>query len=514
MNTNTVVGLSLGLGLGGCFLALLIGGLIFYFGCCDTESSREGAEESSVEVGGIPLRSKAPKLSPEELELRETAIRRYKRRLRREALEKRREEARLKKEALKEAASLSAQVLVPTLLQSKENYPPSSDTKKQKEGETNVATNNVPSTADNQSALFHEMGGAAALHSIEDRTLESEEDSESQVSCDTSITASTDAYGRAVYEAERETGFSRGISSRCSSFVSEGFNSFRLDSAAMRKRESFSVDPHSSVQGGGNQNRSHQRTMERKRRQRLHAEQFSTAAMAQHFSNWEGTYDPFDEVSMEGADTRMMDVDVEERQAEREGLPYTSYAATPGSSGMNVSHLNPHVSFTGHDITDSGEVEHTNQNFILSAAPNRHSHVSVSLSSSFTCRENEARPNASKEIPQNGSKNTVLSTACSTLDPLTQPSLLHSFPAAEGVASRRGEDHHHPPVSQSTTAVQPPPHSDCLSVPSPEVRVKHSDPSRRPEGHVEENIAISGFFRSQLAPLPPISMPTNSPASS
>lgn len=497
-------------------MALLIGGLIFYLGCCDAEPSGvEGAEESPIEVGGIPLRSKAPKLSPEEMELRETAIRRYKRRLRREAAEKRREEARMKQKALKEAASLSAHILVPTLLQSTETYAPNSGTKNHEEGGTNAATNDVLSSAGNHSALFREMGGSAAHECVEDRTLGSEEDSESLVSCDTAITASTDAYGRAAYEAEREAGFSRGMSSRCSSFVSEGFTSSRPDNSAMWKRESLSVDPHSSVQGGGgNQNRSHQRTMERKRRERLHAEQFSTAAIAQHFSSWEVTFDPFDEINMEEVDTRTVEMDIEERQEEREGPPYTSYPTTTGTSGINVSHHYPHVSFTAHGVADSGDVDHTNQNFISSASPDRQSHVPVSLSSSFCCRESESPPNASKEIPPNGRSDGVVRTAISTLDPVTEQSSLHKFPSGVGVASRREEDHTYRPVSQSTIAFLPPPHLHCLSAPSPETRVRHSDPTRRPERHVEDTIAISGFFRSQLAPLPPISGPGGSTAPS
>lgn len=392
MNSNTVVGLSLGLGLGGCLLALFIGAIIFYLGCCDIEpSSLEGAEAAPIEIGGIPLRSKAPNLTAEEVALRETAIRRYKRRLRREALEKKKEENRLRREAERKKHQKHASLPTNTASTSSPPPPPPSASSLSSgqtpsslaaaHGKRNENRNRggsggeaAPTVADSggprhvnsrsnddTSITVNQVRSPISLHQdhnhhnrnaneedVDQRSIErlsngaftdsASEDMESFVSSDTWLTASTDVYGRAAYEAELERRVSCGFSSRCSSFYGDGHRSGRSEGGFAWTREgsiaevggaggscSSSVVGGVDGSGGGTRRRrNRQKTFERKRRKGLHAVQHGgrdgATAPGQDFTKWEISYDPF---SGKGDDLehdeRIIEVEVEAVTTEEGG---------------------------------------------------------------------------------------------------------------------------------------------------------------------------------------------------
>lgn len=224
VSTGVILGLSLGLGIGGCSLACAIGFLLFYCGCCDRFARNDDENAEEVQIGGIPLGSKAPKLTDEQKAIRETAIRRYKRRLRREALESRREAKRQMMERLAVSGAL---------------HPAEMGTS-------------------NQSEPFSKEFP--------------DDDEESVVSSDTALTASTVAstvvYGRGAYNVHGD------LSRRESSLYADSCNL----STAHSRSSSYKGAWNSS---GGSALR--RKTQQRRRRQRLHAE-FDAAS---HINTWE-----------------------------------------------------------------------------------------------------------------------------------------------------------------------------------------------------------------------------------
>lgn len=104
LSTGALVGVITGISVGCCFIAAGVALLLCRLGMCDEDI----ATNETVQLGGIPLDSKVPKLTDEEKEIKETALRRYRRRLRREAQQQRRaerdEQAQKEEDSVKDVA--------------------------------------------------------------------------------------------------------------------------------------------------------------------------------------------------------------------------------------------------------------------------------------------------------------------------------------------------------------------------------------------------------------------------
>lgn len=241
VSKSVILGLSLGLGIGGCCVVCAIVFLLFFCGFCDSIGRSENESEEETQIGGIPLGSKPPKLTDEQKAIRETAIRRYKRRLRREALASRREARRQQMERLAVSGALHPD----------------------------------------------EVGGTNASEPFSKELME--EDEESVVSSDTALTASTVAstvvYGRGAYNVH-------GALSRRESSLYGG------ESTNMSTAHSRSSSYKGSSAGGGAWNSGgasafRRKSQQRRRRQRLHAEFDATS----HINTWEVAFDPSEEGS-------------------------------------------------------------------------------------------------------------------------------------------------------------------------------------------------------------------------
>lgn len=565
-----VVGLSLGLGFGGCILALLIGLLIFYLGCCDIEPSSLGEDENAqIEIGGIPLRSKAPNLTSEEIELRETTIRRYKRRLRREALEKRREEARLRREARRQqaaiaggaphaSASTEALSLLPPHVEG--GVGDTQNAVDQGVGSTAYSATRKEDTTFHTPIIVNPVGAAASstLDGGEGRRprapssaegfSEKSEELESVVSSDTCFTASTDVYGRAAYEAELERRMSFGLSSCHSSFYGDAQSRARSEVSILWRRDSTTEEPAPCIAGGGSGSPSHrhgrmsQKTIERKKRQLLHARQHDEAALAQHFTKWEITYDPFEENErMDEPSERVLEMEVEERGMEEEhrrgGGPSTLHTSVATRRRESANSRSPEVvnedravgashtreptfsgvgSASGTRTTNTredrnhlplplhptGEDHSPGADLIAPSGSSEHADAPMMPRSPFSSERHPMHQDLTSEWTPEG----VLAELGTTGDLRRVPAGATPLLSRDAEGRSVGRNERPYPVSTMPVSGLSSPHPSRSPANPSE---SHYDPTRWTDGRVAQNMAISGFFLSHPTTVLP---PSPSPA--